>query len=41
MFWNCSNLVPSENPISEVLYPELDKKSEVELFTDVNSVLSV
>ena len=40
MFWNCSNLVPTEKPNSEVLYPELVKKSEEELFRDVNKVLS-
>ena len=41
MFWNCSNFVPKEKPNSDVLYPEFDKKSLVELFNDVNNVLSV
>ena len=40
IFWNCSNLVPKAKPNSEVLYPESDKKSDVELLIEVNKVLS-
>ena len=32
---------PKEKPSSEVLYPESVNKSVVELFNDVNKVLSV
>ena len=40
-FSYCSNLVPTENPVSLTLYPKSVKKSDVVAFNDVNNVLSV